>query len=347
MIIKEQELLGGAEMILITGGAGYIGSHTCIELMLTGRNLVILDNLCNSSIESLKRIELIVGRPVIFVNGDIRSREDLIGIFTKYNITEVLHFAGLKSVGESVIHPLQYYENNVLGTLTLCNVMAEFGCKSLVFSSSATVYGNPISVPIRENFPLSATSPYGRTKLIIEDILRDLYVADGTWRIALLRYFNPIGAHESGLIGENPNGIPNNLLPFIGDVAVGKRPKLFVFGGDYSTPDGTGIRDYIHVVDLAKAHIKALDAIKLPTLITVNLGTGIGYSVLEIIKAFEHASKRKVDYEIIERRPGDIAQCYADPSYARQCLEWKAERNLSQMCEDTWRWQVNNPNGFN
>ncbi|HLR16556.1 MAG TPA: UDP-glucose 4-epimerase GalE [Alcanivoracaceae bacterium] len=335
-----------SKRILVTGGAGYIGSHTCLQLLEAGQQLVVLDNLSNASLESLRRVEALTGQSIPFVEGDIRSAEDLERVFTSYNISAVVHFAGLKAVGESVQQPLHYYDNNVVGTLRLLEAMERHGCRSLVFSSSATVYGDPASVPIREDFPLSATNPYGRSKLMIEDMLRDLYRADERWAIALLRYFNPVGAHKSGRIGESPQGVPNNLLPYIAQVAVGQRDKLSVFGGDYPTPDGTGVRDYIHVVDLAQGHVQALDAINQPGLFTVNLGTGVGYSVLDMVKAFEKASGKPVPYEIVARRAGDIAQCYADPAQAERLLGWRAERGLEEMCEDTWRWQAANPNGF-
>ena len=332
--------------ILVTGGAGYIGSHTCIELLEAEFNVVVLDNLSNSSKESLQRVEQITGKKVTFINGDIRNSQDIEQVFAQYDVDAVIHFAGLKAVGESVEQPLYYYENNVLGTLNLLQVMTKRNCKKLVFSSSATVYGDPHTVPIQEDFPLSATNPYGRSKLMIEDMLRDLYRSDSSWSLALLRYFNPVGAHVSGLIGEDPQGIPNNLMPYIAQVAVGKREKLSVFGGDYPTQDGTGVRDYIHVVDLAKGHLKALEAMQKPELITVNLGTGQGYSVLEMVKAFEQASGKQVDYQIVDRRPGDIAACYADPKFALQKLGWKAELTLSDMCKDAWHWQSNNPDGY-
>lgn len=334
------------ESILVTGGAGYIGSHTCIELLEAEFNVVVLDNLSNSSKESLQRVEQITGKKVTFINGDIRNPQDIEQVFAQYDVDAVIHFAGLKAVGESVAQPLYYYENNVLGTLNLLQVMAKNNCKKLVFSSSATVYGDPHTVPIQEDFPLSATNPYGRSKLMIEDILRDLYRSDSSWSLALLRYFNPVGAHKSGLIGEDPQGTPNNLMPYIAQVAVGKREKLSVFGGDYPTQDGTGVRDYIHVVDLAKGHVKALETMQKPELITVNLGTGQGYSVLEMVKAFEQASGKQVDYQIVDRRPGDIAACYADPKFALQKLDWKAELTLSDMCKDAWHWQSNNPDGY-
>ena len=335
-------------MILVTGGTGYIGSHTCIELLDAGYELLVLDNLCNSSVEALKRVEKITGKTISFVDGDIRDQVVLRNIFTDYEIDAVIHFAGLKSVGESVKHPLCYLDNNVTGSIMLFKVMAEFGCKRLVFSSSATVYGDPASLPIREDFPLSAANPYGSSKLMIENILRDLYRSDYGWVIYILRYFNPIGAHESGLIGEDPNGTPNNLIPFLSQVAVGRREKLFVFGNDYNTPDGTGIRDYIHVVDLAKGHLSALKKLKEPQgLFVVNLGTGQGYSVLQMVKAFEKASGRVIAYEVVARRLGDVAQCFADPSYAKEVLGWQAEFGIDKMCDDSWRWQNQNPKGYN
>jgi UDP-glucose 4-epimerase len=334
-------------MILVTGGAGYIGSHTCVELLAAGYDLVVLDNLSNSSIESLKRVEQIAGKSVEFIEGDIRDRELLRSVFERFEIEAVIHFAGLKAVGESVAMPLRYYDNNVSGSVALFEIMAEFGCKRVVFSSSATVYGDPASVPIKEDFPLSTTNPYGASKLMVENILRDVYASDAAWSIGLLRYFNPVGAHDSGLIGEDPNGIPNNLMPFVSQVAVGLREKLSVFGGDYDTVDGTGVRDYIHVVDLAKGHVAALRALINQTgVLTVNLGTGRGYSVLEMVKAFESASNRPVKYQIVDRRPGDVAQCYADPSYAFKMLGWKAEYDIDRMCQDAWRWQSMNPKGY-
>lgn len=333
--------------ILVTGGAGYIGSHTCVELLDAGYEIVVVDNLSNSSEESLRRVETITGHHVPFVCADICDSQALHELFRNNNFDAVIHFAGLKAVGESVAQPLKYYENNVSGTLNLCQVMAEFGCKTLVFSSSATVYGDPASVPIREDFPLQATNPYGRTKLMIEEILGDLAVADPQWKVALLRYFNPVGAHASGLIGEDPQGIPNNLLPYIAQVAVGQREKLQVFGDDYMTVDGTGVRDYIHVVDLAKGHVNALQVLqKKSQSLTVNLGTGQGYSVLQMVHAFEQASGKTVPYEIVGRRPGDIAVCYADPTFARELLGWQASRQLEQMCADAWRWQSMNPKGY-
>ncbi|WFE68793.1 UDP-glucose 4-epimerase GalE [Thiomicrospira sp. R3] len=381
-------------MILVTGGAGYIGSHTVVELLAAGFDLVVVDNLGNSSVESLRRVagiagvELLVGDSglrrndgeksrndaekgrndvglgdsglrrndgeksrndgrLVFIEGDIRDREVLRSVFTRFKIEAVIHFAGLKAVGESVAMPLRYYDNNVSGSVALFEVMAEFDCKRVVFSSSATVYGDPKSVPIREDFPLSTTNPYGASKLMVENILRDVFASDQAWSIALLRYFNPVGAHDSGLIGEDPNGIPNNLMPFVSQVAVGLREKLFVFGGDYDTVDGTGVRDYIHVVDLAKGHLAALQKrLQSPGLVTLNLGTGQGYSVLEMVKAFEQASNKAVPYEIVARRPGDVAQCYADPCGAFAALGWKAELDIKRMCQDAWRWQSSNPKGY-
>ncbi len=334
-------------MVLVTGGAGYIGSHTCVELIAAGFELVVFDNLSNASYASLRSVETITGKAIPFVRGDIRSKEDLAGLFKNYPLEAVIHFAGLKAVGESVAEPLLYYNNNLTGTVCLLENMREFGCKTIVFSSSATVYGDPPATPIQEDFPLSATNPYGRTKLMIEEMLGDLFAADPTWRIALLRYFNPVGAHPSGLIGEDPQGIPNNLMPYISQVAVGKRAKLSVFGGDYDTPDGTGVRDYIHVVDLARGHLKALEALaETPRIVTVNLGTGRGYSVLGMVRAFEKASGRSVPYEIVARRQGDVAKCYADPSLAKSLLGWEAQFDLQRMCTDSWRWQSMNPNGY-
>lgn len=332
--------------ILVTGGAGYIGSHTCVELLETGYQVVVLDNLSNASAESLRRVQQITGKTLEFVEGDIRSKDNLEAVFGRFPIEAVIHFAGLKAVGESVSMPLHYYQNNVAGTLNLLQVMDRHNCRQLVFSSSATVYGDPASVPIKEDFPLSATNPYGRSKLIIEDMLRDLHASDARWSLVLLRYFNPVGAHVSGQIGEDPRDTPNNLMPYITQVAVGKRERLSVFGGDYPTPDGTGVRDYIHVVDLAKGHIKALQALETPQLLTVNLGTGQGYSVLEMVAALAQASGREVPYEIVERRPGDVAQCYADPGLAFRLLGWRAELDLARMCEDSWRWQSRNPQGY-
>lgn len=333
--------------ILVTGGAGYIGSHTVLLLLEAGHQVVVLDNLSNSSRESLVRVERLTGKTVTFIEGDIRDASCLDALFSDHDIAAVIHFAGLKAVGESVAMPLSYYDCNVTGSLRLLEAMARAEVRTLVFSSSATVYGDPATVPIREDFPLSVTNPYGATKLHIEDMLRDLYTSDNQWRIALLRYFNPAGAHESGEIGEDPNGIPNNLMPFIAQVAVGKREKLNVFGGDYSTPDGTGVRDYIHVMDLAQGHLAALQAVKEGEgLITSNLGTGRGYSVLEMVDAFASASGRDVPYEIVDRRAGDVAQCYADPAHAESVLGWKALRGIDDMCRDHWRWQEGNPEGY-
>ncbi len=333
--------------ILVTGGAGYIGSHTCLELLEAGHEVIIVDNLVNSQKESLRRVEELTNKSVKFYKVDLREIEQLRAVFGNNKIEAVIHFAGLKAVGESVSMPLRYYENNISGTLKLCKVMAEHNVKNIVFSSSATVYGDPASVPITEDFPLSATNPYGNSKLFIEYILRDLHTSDAAWNVILLRYFNPVGAHKSGRIGESPNEIPNNLMPYISQVAVGKLEKLSVFGDDYPTPDGTGVRDYIHVVDLALGHIKALEKLAAnPGVVIYNLGTGKGCSVLDLVKNFENASGRKVPYKIVARRPGDIAKCYADPGKARQELGWQAERGLAEMCEDTWRWQSHNPRGF-
>ena len=337
----------GMKTILVTGGAGYIGSHTTLLLLEAGYKVVVLDNLSNSSRESLRRVEALTDKSVTLVEGDIRDSELLDCLFKKYAPEAVIHFAGLKAVGESVAEPLSYYDCNVTGTLRLLEAMERAGVKSLVFSSSATVYGDPAEVPIREDFPLSATNPYGATKLHIEDMLRDLYRSDSAWNVAILRYFNPVGAHESGMIGEDPSGIPNNLMPYIAQVAVGKHEFLRVFGGDYPTPDGTGVRDYIHVMDLADGHLSALEylADKGGLLIT-NLGTGRGYSVLEMVAAFSSASARDVPYQIVERRPGDVASCYADPTHAEKTFGWRARRGIDQMCLDHWRWQSANPEGY-
>lgn len=333
--------------VLVTGGAGYIGSHTCVELLDAGYEIAVVDNLSNSCEESLERVKKITGKSFKFYKEDLCDIEAVEKIFAEDKFDAVIHFAGLKAVGESVAIPLSYYENNIGSTLNLCKVMSKHGCKKLVFSSSATVYGNPHTVPITEDFPLHCTNPYGRTKLMIEEILRDLYVSDNEWDIALLRYFNPVGAHKSGLIGEDPTGIPNNLMPYISQVAVGKRPFLNVFGDDYETPDGTGVRDYIHVVDLSIGHLKALEKISNKVgVVTYNLGTGCGYSVLDMVKAFSKACGKDVAYKIAPRRPGDIAQCYADPKKAKEELGFVATKNLEDMCNDTWRWQSNNPDGF-
>lgn len=335
--------------LLVTGGAGYIGSHTCVELLEAGYELVVLDNLCNSSREALRRVERISGKSLTFIEGDVRDAATLDRLFADHVIDAVIHFAGLKAVGESVEIPLSYYDNNVTGTLTLLAAMRRHSVTSLVFSSSATVYGDPHQVPITEDFPLSATNPYGRSKLIVEDMLRDLHRAEPDWSIMILRYFNPVGAHESGLIGEDPQGTPTNLMPFIAQVAVGMREQLSIYGNDYPTPDGTGVRDYLHVVDLAVGHARAIEALgNAPAgqLHTCNLGTGRGYSVLDVVHAFERVSGRKVPHVLAARRPGDVATCYADPTRAERELGWKATRGLDAMCADTWRWQCGNPHGY-
>lgn len=333
--------------ILVTGGAGYIGSHTVLELLNSGNDVVIIDNLCNSSRESLRRVEALTGRSVTFYEADVCDRSALQTIFAQHAIDAVIHFAGLKAVGESTQIPLKYYQNNIAATLVLCEEMERAGVFRLVFSSSATVYGDPHTVPIQEHFPTSATNPYGRSKLMVEEMLRDIAAADPRWSVVLLRYFNPVGAHISGQIGEDPNGIPNNLLPYIAQVAIGRLKQLSVFGNDYPTPDGTGVRDYIHVVDLSLGHLKALQYIAdRHGVFTFNLGTGQGYSVLEMVKAFEQASGRAVPYQVVARRSGDIAVCYAEPDLAAQELGWRAERGLPEMMADTWRWQSQNPNGY-
>jgi len=330
--------------IFVTGGAGYIGSHTCIELLQANYNVIVYDNLANSNLESLRRVEKITGKSITFIKGDIRDKDALKNAMT--GCDAVIHFAGLKAVGESVEKPLLYYDNNVLGSLCLFHVMQELSIKNIVFSSSATVYGAPEFLPLTEDHRCEATNPYGETKLAIEMMLRALYNSDKDWQIALLRYFNPVGAHESGLIGEDPSGIPNNLMPFITQVAVGKRKQLAVFGNDYPTTDGTGVRDYIHVVDLAKGHLKALEALGRFECDAINLGTGTGYSVLELVGAFEQASGQSIPYTIQDRRPGDISACYADPRKAKDLLGWEAELSLNKMCEDSWRWQKQNPDGY-
>ncbi|MEI6351345.1 MAG: UDP-glucose 4-epimerase GalE [Verrucomicrobiota bacterium] len=333
--------------ILVTGGAGYIGSHTVLELLQAGHEVVVVDNLCNSKEEAIRRVRKISGRPVEFHPVDLLDREALAAVFSRTPIDAVIHFAGLKAVGESVSIPLRYYHNNLTGTFILCEVMAAAGCRNIVFSSSATVYGDPASVPISEDFPLSATNPYGRTKLYLEQVLRDLHASDPRFNIALLRYFNPVGAHPSGLIGEDPNGIPNNLVPYIAQVAVGKLKQLSIYGNDYPTPDGTGVRDYIHVQDLAAGHVAALEKLQTnPGVVTYNLGTGVGFSVLEMVAAFERASQREIPFKFSARRPGDIAACYANPAKAMAELGWKAVRSIDEMCADTWRWQSLNPTGF-
>jgi UDP-glucose 4-epimerase len=334
-------------MIFVTGGAGYIGSHICVELLNAGRDVTVFDNFCNSQPEALTRIARITGRMPTLVQGDVRDRAALTSALRSSGATAVIHFAGLKAVGDSVQNPLAYYDNNVAGTLCLLQAMTQCDVKALVFSSSATVYGDPQRLPLREAHPLSSTNPYGQTKLVIEEMLRDLHRSDPTWRISILRYFNPVGAHPSGLIGEDPQGTPNNLLPFIAQVAVGRREFLNVWGNDYDTPDGTGVRDYIHVVDLALGHLKALQRLEQHAECrAINLGTGVGYSVLQMVHAFEQASAKPVPYVIKARRAGDIAACYADPSLALALLGWRAERDLAAMCSDAWHWQSANPHGY-
>lgn len=334
--------------VLVTGGAGYIGSHTCVELLEAGHEVVVLDNLSNSCETAVQRVEQITGKPLPFYRTDLLDYAASEKVFQAHAFDAVIHFAGLKAVGESVARPLAYYHNNITGTLHLLDLMQKYRVKNLVFSSSATVYGNPHTVPIREDFPLSATNPYGRTKLMLEQILRDVAAADDGLRVSLLRYFNPVGAHKSGMIGEDPNDIPNNLMPYIAQVAIGKLPCLSVFGNDYDTPDGTGVRDYIHVIDLARGHLKALDHLEAQKerVDVFNLGTGHGYSVLEMVAAFEKASGKHVPYRIAPRRPGDIAACYADPSKAARELGFRAEYSLADMCADSWNWQSKNPNGY-
>ncbi|AMB85443.1 UDP-glucose 4-epimerase [Pseudomonas agarici] len=337
-----------SKKVLVTGGAGYIGSHTTLALLESEYDVIVLDNLCNSSQESLRRVELLCGKSPEFIHGDVRDQALLDNLFASHQINAVLHFAGLKSVGESVREPLDYYDNNVAGSLTLCQAMAHAGVFRLVFSSSATVYGEPTQMPISEDFPTGVpTNPYGRSKLMVEELLQDLAKSEPRWSIALLRYFNPVGAHPSGMIGEAPNGLPNNLLPYVSQVAIGKLKQLSVFGADYPTQDGTGVRDYIHVQDLAEGHLSALAAIVQKTGVNIwNLGTGVGYSVLEMIQAFEQASGRVISYQVVERRPGDIAECWADPKKAAHELNWKAKRGLQEMMTDTWRWQTGNPQGY-
>ena len=341
--------------ILVTGGAGFIGSHTCVELLSAGFDVTVFDNFCNSHPEALKRVERITGMRPRLIRGDCRDRAAVVEALHESRAEAVIHFAGLKAVGESVKQPLTYYDNNVVGTLRLLEAMIECKVKTLVFSSSATVYGDPLKLPLTEDHPLSSTNPYGRSKLMIEEMLRDLKASDSSWRIGILRYFNPVGAHASALIGEDPRGIPDNLMPFVSQVAVGRREILNVWGDDYPTSDGTGVRDYIHVVDLALGHIKALTALASSEsfqgmgedgCLTVNLGTGTGYSVLNVVRAFEQASGRKVPFQIAPRRPGDIAACYADSSLANELLGWRAERGLEEMCVDAWRWQDGNPEGY-
>ncbi len=333
--------------ILVTGGAGYIGSHTCVELLNAGYEVVVFDNLCNSKKAAIDRVEAITGKALSFVLGDLKDTQDIAAVFAENTIDAVIHFAGLKAVGESVEMPLNYYQNNITGTLNLLETMKLAGVKKIVFSSSATVYGDPHTLPIGEDFPLSATNPYGRSKLIIEEMLQDIYRSDVGWDISILRYFNPVGAHKSGTMGEDPNGIPNNLMPYISQVASGRLNRLSVYGDDYDTKDGTGVRDYIHVVDLARGHLNALEKLEnRPGLMIHNLGAGKGYSVIEMVRAFEKASGKSVAYEIVGRRAGDIAACYADPEKARRELGWCVEKSLDDMCQDTWKWQALNPNGY-
>lgn len=332
--------------ILVTGGAGYIGSHTCVELLQAGHEIVVFDNFFNSHPEVLQRVRRISGKPLTLVQGDIRDQAALEGALRQHGCTAVIHFAGLKAVGESTEKPLDYYDNNFVGTLRLLQAMRAAAVKTLIFSSSATVYGEPQFLPLTEEHPLSAINPYGRSKLMIEDMLRDLFQAEPEWRITLLRYFNPVGAHSSGLIGEDPRGVPNNLMPFVAQVASGRRDHLNVWGHDYPTPDGTGVRDYIHVVDLAQGHVRALQRLNSPHCTAINLGTGRGYSVLEVVRAFETASDQRVPYELCPRRPGDVASCYADASKARELLDWQAIHGIDTMCADAWRWQATNPQGM-
>jgi UDP-glucose 4-epimerase len=334
-------------MIFVTGGAGYIGSHTCVELLTAGHQVTAFDNLSNSQPEALARVERITGKKLSFIQGDIRDRTALNEALKTSQPDAVIHFAGLKAVGESVAQPLHYYDNNVVGTLRLLEAMGQQGVKTIVFSSSATVYGDPQYLPLTESHPLSSTNPYGQTKLVIEDMLRDLYRSDANWRIGILRYFNPVGAHASGLIGEDPQGTPNNLLPYVAQVAVGRREYLNVWGNDYDTPDGTGVRDYIHVVDLALGHLAALQKLATsPQCFAVNLGTGVGYSVLDMVRAFEQACGKPISYQFSPRRAGDVASCYADPHFARELLGWQATRDLVAMCQDSWHWQSQNPRGY-
>lgn len=335
--------------ILITGGAGYIGTHTTVELINSGYEVIILDNFCNSNKIAIQRVEQITKNNIHYINADIRDYTSLCEVFENNNIEGVIHFAGLKSVNESIEDPIGYYDNNIAGTINLCNVMDKFNVKKIIFSSSAVVYGNPETVPIKEDFPVSTSNPYGQSKLMTEQILSDIFISDNDWQIALLRYFNPVGAHESGLIGESPNGVPNNLMPYISQVAVGKLKKLHVFGGDYDTRDGTCIRDFIHVVDLARGHVKALDYFKnnnTGEVLTLNLGTGKGYTVLELINAFQKVSGKDIPYEIVERRPGDIAISFASSELAKEKISWETIYNLEDMCRDTWLWQSKNPNGY-
>jgi len=333
--------------ILITGGAGYIGSHVCIEVLESGYNPIVVDNLCNSSIKSIERIEALFNKKIHFYKLDIRNFDALSNIFQKHSIDFVMHFAGLKAVGDSIVNPVEYYDSIINGSLSLIKAMIRFNCKNIIYSSSATVYGSPDSAPINESFDTTAINPYGQSKLTVEKILEDLYRSNPSWRVAILRYFNPVGAHESGMIGEDPAGIPNNIMPYISQVATGKLEKVKVFGGDYNTPDGTGVRDYIHVVDLSKGHISALKKISTkPQILILNLGVGIGYSVIDLIKSFEKSCNCVIPYEIVERRPGDVATCYSDPTKANSILKWKADYKIDRMCDDVWRWQLMNPNGY-
>jgi UDP-glucose 4-epimerase len=333
-------------MILVTGGAGYIGSHVCVALLDAGLDVVAVDNLSNSNQASLQRVQSLCGRSLVFRHTDIRNEEAIYEIVRDCGVTAVIHLAGLKAVGDSNVRPMSYYETNVVGTMRLVSAMKKANVKTLVFSSSATVYGVPTYLPLDEKHPVGPTNPYGRTKFFIEEMLKDLHRSDDEWRIGILRYFNPVGAHESGLIGEDPVGVPNNLLPFVAQVAIGRQEKLKVWGSDYDTPDGTGIRDFIHVVDLASGHLSVLNNLKRPGLLTLNLGTGNGSSVLEVIRTFEAVSGRPVPYEIGERRAGDVAVCYADPTLAGETLGWQSARSLTEMCADHWRWQLKNPNGY-
>jgi len=348
MMSKEKDMENNNKTILVTGGAGYIGSHTCLLLLEAGFEVVVVDNLSNSSVESLKRVEKLANRSLHFYKADLTNFDELFQVFDQHQFDSVIHFAGLKAVGESTQIPLTYYEQNIYGTINLLKTMAHHNCKRIVFSSSATVYGEPANVPITEEFPTSATNPYGRTKLFIEEMMRDQAFADSDWQIVLLRYFNPVGAHQSGQIGEDPSGIPNNLMPFISQVAVGKRDKLSIFGDDYPTPDGTGIRDYIHVVDLSDAHVKAVQKMDdLKGVTTLNLGAGKGYSVLEMVTAFEKHIEQPIPYQMVARRSGDIAEYWADPSLAAEILGWETKKGIAEMISDTWRWQSSNPTGYN
>jgi UDP-glucose 4-epimerase len=344
--VNGKEQAKGRGMILVTGGAGYVGSHTCVELLNAGEQVVVFDNFCNSNAASLDRVQEISGKSLIVVEGDIRDQAAIESILIEHRCTAVLHFAGLKSVEDSVARPLEYYDYNVIGSHRLLRAMQNTGVNKIIFSSSATVYGNPQFLPYTEDHPLNAINPYGRTKIVIEDMLRDQYVSDPNWSIGILRYFNPVGAHESGLIGEDPKGVPNNLVPFVAQVAIGRRERLNIWGNDYDTPDGTGVRDYIHVMDLAAGHLSALQLLDGPKCFAVNLGTGTGNSVLEVVRAFEKVSGTRVPYDVKARRPGDIDSCYAATAYAFELMGWKATRTLEAMCADHWRWQSTNPDGY-